>query len=85
MAPARGRDGGQPGANGRLSLASGEVFKAKGFQTIPAGERLVVEMPGGGGFGDPKKRDRKKVERDVRLGLVSKAQAKAAYGVEGDD
>jgi N-methylhydantoinase B/oxoprolinase/acetone carboxylase alpha subunit len=23
------------------------------FQTIPAGERLVVEMPGGGGFGKP--------------------------------
>ena len=83
--PARGRDGGQPGGNGRLSLASGQVFKAKGFQTIPAGERLVVEMPGGGGFGDPKKRDRKKVERDVRLGLVSKEKAKAAYGVEGDD
>jgi N-methylhydantoinase B/oxoprolinase/acetone carboxylase alpha subunit len=45
----------------------------------------VVEMPGGGGFGDPKKRDRKKVERDVRLGLVSKEQAKAAYGLDGDD
>jgi len=82
--PARGRDGGQSGANGRLSLASGQELKAKGFQTIPAGERLVVEMPGGGGFGDPKKRDRKQVERDVKLGLVSKAEAKTAYGLEGD-
>ena len=72
-------------APSRLSLASGTELKAKGFQTIPAGDRLVVEMPGGGGFGDPKKRDRKKVERDVRLGLVSKEQAKAAYGLEGDD
>jgi len=25
------------------------------------------------------------VERDVRLGLVSKEQAKSAYGIEGDD
>ena len=25
------------------------------------------------------------VERDVRLGLVSKEQAKAAYGLDGDD
>ena len=83
--PARGREGGKTGGNGRLSLASGTELKAKGFQTIPAGDRLVVEMPGGGGFGDPKKRDRKKVERDVRLGLVSKEQAKAAYGLEGDD
>ena len=80
----RGRDGGGPGGNGKLSLASGQVLKAKGFQTIPAGERLVVEMPGGGGFGDPKKRDRAQVARDVKLGLVSEAQAKAAYGVEGD-
>ena len=82
--PARGRDGGQSGANGRLSLASGQELKAKGFQTIPAGERLVVEMPGGGSFGDPAKRDRAQVQRDVRLGLVSKEKAKAEYGVEGD-
>ena len=82
--PARGRDGGQAGGNGRLSLASGQELRAKGFQTIPAGERLVVEMPGGGGFGDPAKRDPEAVKRDVRLGLVSKAQAKSAYGVEGD-
>ena len=40
--PARGREGGQAGGNGRLSLASGQELKAKGFQTIPAGERLVV-------------------------------------------
>ena len=82
--PARGRDGGKPGSNGRLSLASGQELRAKGFQTIPAGERLVVEMPGGGGFGDPAKRDRASIERDVRLGLVSKEQAKADYGVERD-
>jgi N-methylhydantoinase B len=82
--PARGRDGGKPGGNGRLSLASGEVMRAKGFQTIPAGERLVVEMPGGGGFGDPKKRDRAAVKRDVKLGLVSAEQAKAVYGVDSD-
>ena len=74
--PPRGRDGGQAGTAGRLSLGTGEVMKAKGFQIIPAGERLVVEMPGGGGYGDPKKRDRAKVERDVRLGLVSEEQAK---------
>jgi N-methylhydantoinase B len=82
--PARGRDGGGPGGNGRLSLASGQELKAKGFQTIPAGERLVVEMPGGGGFGDPRKRDRARVERDVRLGLVSEEQANAMYRGEGD-
>jgi N-methylhydantoinase B len=48
--PARGRHGGADGANGVVKLASGEVLKAKGFQVIPAGDRLVVEMPGGGGM-----------------------------------
>lgn len=48
--PPRGRHGGGNGANGVVKLASGEVLKAKGFQVIPAGDRLVVEMPGGGGM-----------------------------------
>jgi N-methylhydantoinase B/oxoprolinase/acetone carboxylase alpha subunit len=77
--PARGREGGQPGAPGRLSLASGTVLKGKGFQLVPAGDRLVVEMPGGGGYGDPKARDPQAVARDVKLGLVSEAAAAEAY------
>ena len=36
---ARGRDGGLPGAIGRVSLASGRVLRGKGQQTIPPGER----------------------------------------------
>ena len=62
-------------APGDCERAMAEVLKAKGFQTIPAGERLVVEMPGGGGFGDPKKRDRTQVARDVKLGVVAVAQS----------
>jgi N-methylhydantoinase B/oxoprolinase/acetone carboxylase alpha subunit len=80
--PARGREGGLPGGNGRLSLASGTELKPKGFQQIPPGDKLVVEMPGGGGYGDPGKRDRAKLTRDVTLGLVSEEQAKGAYGTD---
>ena len=25
----------------------------KGLQVVPAGERLMLELPGGGGWGDP--------------------------------
>jgi len=32
-------------------------MRNKGFQTIPAGERLIIEMPGGGGVGDAAERD----------------------------
>ena len=73
-----------PAATAACRSPPARCCKAKGFQTIPAGERLVVEMPGGGGFGDPKKRDRAAVKRDVKLGLVSEEQAKAVYGVDGD-
>ncbi|MBT5191662.1 MAG: hydantoinase B/oxoprolinase family protein [Rhodospirillaceae bacterium] len=79
--PARGRDGADAGAKGRLRLGSGEEMRNKGFQTIPAGERLIIEMPGGGGFGDPKARDPDAVAGDVRLGFVSNEAAARDYGV----
>ena len=79
--PARGRDGGGPGAAGRVSLASGKRLRPKGQQTIPPGERLLLEMPGGGGLGDPKARDPERVKEDVRNGLVSAQAAERDYGV----
>jgi N-methylhydantoinase B len=82
--PARGRSGGEAGAVGRLSLASGTVLKAKGLGVVPAGERLVIEMPGGGGMGKPSERDPEAVRRDVRLGYVSAAAADRDYGIKGD-
>ena len=69
--PARGALGGGNGAPGRLRLASGAVLRAKGRQIVPAGDRLVVETPGGGGLGDPAQRDAALVARDLREGLVS--------------
>jgi N-methylhydantoinase B len=79
--PARGRSGGEAGAKGRLSLATGASLAIKGLQIIPAGDRLIVEMPGGGGYGDPFARDPALVARDVRYGLIEPAQAEGEYGV----
>lgn len=77
--PARGREGGLAGAPGRLSMASGTAMAAKGFQVVPAGERLLVEMPGGGGYGVPGERDRALVARDVEMGMVSAERAVRDY------
>lgn len=79
--PARGRSGGKKGKTGTVSLQSGKVLRAKGTQSIPAGDRLMLQMPGGGGFGDPLQRDPHKVALDVRDGLVSADAARADYGV----
>lgn len=82
--PARGRDGGHPGATGRISLGSGPALRPKGFQVIPAGDKLIVEMPGGGGIGDPVSRPPERVAADVRAGLVSSATARTTYRVVTD-
>lgn len=66
----RGRAGGGPGALGRLYLAdSGEPVAPLGRSRIPAGERLVLEFPGGGGHGSPAERDPDARASDERSGL----------------
>jgi N-methylhydantoinase B len=86
--PARGREGGGPGATGILALRSGQRLKGKGRQVIPAGETLVMEMPGGGGYGDPALRPVEAVATDLTNGLVSQESAERDYTVvltpEGD-
>ena len=80
--PPRGRDGGKPGAPGTLRVCRrAACFKGKQKHTIPAGERLLVSMPGGGGYGDPQHREPSRVADDVRLGLVSPDVARHDYGV----
>ena len=74
--PARGRDGGKPGATGSLTLTSGKKLKGMGRQVVPIGEELTIEMPGGGGYGNPKKRNRKKIVEDIKAGLISADGAK---------
>ena len=49
--PARGRDGGENGRPGAAYLASGRKLIGKTVHVIPAGDRLIVETPGGGGLG----------------------------------
>ena len=68
--PPRGHDGGADGAAGEIRLASGAVLRGKGAQTIPAGERLIINTPGGGGIGDPDERSPALVAREIADGLV---------------
>lgn len=69
--PPRGRDGGRDGAAGIVRLASGCLLRGKGLQTIPAGDRLVLMTPGGGGLGDPAGRAADLIAREIADGLVS--------------
>ena len=47
--------------------------------TLAPGDRVRVRTPGGGGYGDPAKRDPALVAEDVRLGRYTADQAKALF------
>lgn len=70
--PARGRAGGSNGAAGVVRLGSGPKLKAKGRQMVPAGDRLIVEMPGGGGYGQPAERTAEMRGRDAAEGRLGR-------------
>ncbi|MGA0426179.1 MAG: hydantoinase B/oxoprolinase family protein [Alphaproteobacteria bacterium] len=82
--PPRGRDGGGSGAVGTIGLQSGQVLNGKGRQTVPSGERLVLQMPGGGGLGEATARDPAAISRDVANGLVTVEAALDQYKVVVD-
>ncbi len=69
--PPRGRDGGSRGDPGYVGLASGKEMAGKGVQIVPAGERLVIHTPGGGGHGDPAARDPDLLAEDLERELVT--------------
>src|SRR6266478_1482478 len=79
--PARGREGGGTGAPGRVTLVSGRPIGAKGRQSVPGGDFIRLELPGGGGFGDPAERDPEQVGLDAADGLISREAAERDYRV----
>jgi N-methylhydantoinase B len=48
---------------------------------VRPGETVTFLTAGGGGYGDPAKRDVAAVERDIALGYVSEARAKQDYPI----
>jgi N-methylhydantoinase B len=79
--PPRGLKGGHDGGAARVGLRSGRKLRTKGQQTVPAGDAVVLEIAGGGGYGDPLKRDPGAVADDVAAEYVSQRQARQVYGV----
>jgi N-methylhydantoinase B len=72
--PCFGVLGGAPGRAGAVLRDGAPVFP-KGRIPLAPGQRLTLETPGGGGWGDPSKRLVELVERDRREGLVTDATA----------
>jgi N-methylhydantoinase B len=67
-----------------LNAGTNHARALKPLETIrmTPGETFLVEMPGGGGYGDPHLRPAEKVLEDVLNGYVSVEAAARDYGVE---
>jgi N-methylhydantoinase B len=87
---------GPPGALGGSAGAPNVVRIHRGGQTftpphlskdqdiaIRAGDRVEIMTPGGGGYGDPARRDPALVARDVRRGYYTREQAESLWGSAG--
>ncbi len=78
--------GGKEGSKGKFVLNSDtpdeKPLKSKGLDKLKKGDVVSLRLPGAGGYGDPRDRDREAVLRDVRDGKVSREKAKEDYGVD---
>ena len=73
--------GGQAGATGEVSLENGTRLHAKALMDLKVGDVVHIDLPGGGGYGDPLKRDIEKVRWDVIDGYITAEDAESKYGV----
>ena len=83
--PAFGLFGGGKGTLNTIKLTTPD-----GEERVPLNKDLITGVPqgtvyfqqagGGGGYGDPKKRDRATLAREVRDGIISEQKAQEIYG-----
>jgi N-methylhydantoinase B len=75
--PPQGLAAGGPGGRSRfvVRLGAADEFEApaSGRFELKAGERFLVQSAGGGGYGNPRLRDRSAIDRDMAEGYVSAA------------
>jgi N-methylhydantoinase B len=79
--PAPGLLGGKSGAAGELVLDDGARPNPKAQVDLDGGRVVHLNLPGGGGYGDPFERDAELVRRDVIAGYLSPQAAARDYGV----
>jgi N-methylhydantoinase B len=82
--PARGRRGGQAGAPTEIAQDDGTAMQGKGKQFVPHGNRVVLSLPGGAGYGAARDRDPALVRRDLARGYISAEVARETYGLSDE-
>lgn len=79
--PALGLHRGGPGG-ARIFSINGKAVHPKGRYELTEGDMLSIDDAGGGGFGDPRKRPRRKVLEDLENGFITIDSAVRHYGLD---
>ncbi len=74
--------GGESGTVTTVERGEGVEPFHKRVGRVPSGKTIAMVAASGGGFGDPKLRDRELVRKDLREGRISEAAAREVYGFE---
>jgi N-methylhydantoinase B len=78
--PPEGLFGGKDGSRAQF-LINGKPGNPYGLTQFGPGDTVIIDVAGGGGYGNPYERDVALVESDVTNGYVSVEKAKEDYGV----
>jgi N-methylhydantoinase B len=77
--PPLGFDGGAAGSRGTAMLNDETPIHPKRTIFLAPGDTVDFKTPGGGGFGEPRQRERTALERDVEDGIISHEAARKLY------
>lgn len=67
---AHGICGGENGAMGSIQIIPERPIAPKGLDKFYPGEEIIFTLPGGGGYGNKKKRSKTSIKRDKALGYI---------------
>ncbi len=76
--PPEGLFDGKPGARAQF-LVNGKPGDPYGLTHLKPGDVVVMDSAGGGGYGDPRQRERAALERDIAEGKVTPQAARREY------
>jgi N-methylhydantoinase B len=74
--------GGHAGGCARFDFSNGVEFPMQARAVIRDGQRVRITTPGSGGYGEPRRRAREAVARDLAEGRISRQVARDVYRLE---
>lgn len=80
--PPWGLFGGEDGRTTNVELGEGVAPLKRRAGIVGPGQTVAMVASSGGGYGDPKERDRDLVRKDLREGRISEQAAREIYGLE---